>query len=584
MTQEEYEQEQREIERLINQINALVNENNYLVSEINLALENINVLRKNVVTLHRSLEPRMNRLSSKVSINSDHIEQVRDAIKEMARQYFTYKALCTASKNVTRYTDEYHTKFSYYNELRRITLGYVIGLDSNFVSSEKMRNMVERVYLQNTEYWLSYATMAMMLWASDEEEAAKRAMDKAMFLSQNKASMYFMIINLRFGRTEIAREWFVYYMDLVNPSDLGSEWQYLLQAYLAGVFGVEERFQQEVGKYFKRMLVQSEATTADFSKRFVDRAYSHADTYLHTTKENFAYLKGACKNYDELIELLSSAEKNAVLAEYYDKLMREENNQGEDIAQKLENILYDLVNEYDETEMDVVKRLKLNEYIIAAKGDQTAARKKFDIEFPKHEDRNFADYLNEWAFVEDSRLTSLSVRKFSISFTKDWIYKGYEKFIENYRSKVQDTYKFNIDGCEFEADENGLEECKDKINTYYEKNKKSMILGDKFTLIYGLITIVGLLCLVVMGVQLAKGTFSPVALTIGILLVLVGAFLLWRQIVSVLEIIKEKQRLSIQRMQHVLEELGQWRKLFEEEDKKAADLKDALARFSQDKE
>lgn len=579
MTQEEYEQEQREIERLVNEINALIDENNRLVQEINLALDNINILQNNVVELHNSLEPKMYGLSGEVQVNSEHTAAVCRAIEEMSSQYFTFKALSTASKNVTQYTDEYNTKFSYYNQLRRITLGYVIGLDANFVSSEKMRNMVEKAYLQNSEYWLAYATMAVMLWASDEEEAAKRALDKAMFISPQKAALYFMIINLRFARNDTARRWFVNYMDRVNPSDLGAEWQYLLQAYLAGAFGEDEDFQEEVSKYFKKMLVQSEATTADFSKRFIDRAYVYADTYLHRTKESFAHLKGTCSEYEKLIELLSNAEKNEVIAQYYDKLMQEEDERGEDISQRIENVLYSLVNEYDVAELEVVKKIKLNEHIIAAQGNQSAAQKKFDTEFGKEKNKNFADLLTEWAFTEDSRLTPLSVRKFSISFMKDWMYKGYEKYAENNMAKEKQAYAFNVDSCEMTATEDDFPKCKETIEKYYEKNKWKNILEDKFVKIYALITIAGLIALIIMAVQLANGHFSPVALTLGILCVLVGVFLLWRQTVAVLEQLKEKQRLSIQRIQHALIELGQWRQLLHAAAEKISDLKDALMRF-----
>lgn len=579
MTQEEYEREQQEIKRLINEINRLVDENNRLTNEINEALENINILRNNVVTLHNNLEPRMRGVSGEVGVNSEQTQAVSRAIKEMSSQYFTFKALSTASKNVTQYTDEYHTRFSYYNNLRRITLGYVIGLDSNFVSNENMRQMVEKAYLQNSEYWLAYATMAVMLWASNEKEAAQRALDKAMFIEPQKASLYFMLINLRFSRNETAQNWFVNYMDRVNPSNLGEEWQYLLQAYLAGAFGEDEGFQAEVGKYFKKMIVQSEATTADFNKRFVDRSFRYAENYLYQTKENFAHLKGTCVDYDTLIKTLSSAEKNAVLAKYYGELLHKEDERGEDIFQRIENVLYSLVNAYDDAELEVVKKIKLNEHIISAQGDQTAARRKFDEEFGKEQNKTFADLLTDWAFVEDSNITPLSVRHFAISCMKNWILKGYEKHADTYRENVKTAYTFNIDGCDVTCSENDFSQGKEKIEKYYEKNKWKNIVADKFVKIYGLIAIAGILLLVTMGVQLAKGVFSPIALTAGILLVLLGVFMFWRQSVAMAEQLKEKQRLSIQRFQHALEELGQWRVLYEAEDAKFADLQAALMQF-----
>ena len=114
-------------------------------------------------------------------------------IDDLTNSYFTFKNLSTASKNVTQFTDEYYTRFKFFNELRRITLGYVIGLDAHICSDETMRKKVEEVYLQNSEYWLAYAIMAVMLWASDEEEAAKRAMSKALTMDYFSTSLFFLL-------------------------------------------------------------------------------------------------------------------------------------------------------------------------------------------------------------------------------------------------------------------------------------------------------------------------------------------------------------------------------------------------------
>ena len=225
-----------------------------------------------------------------------------------------------------------------------------------------------------------------------------------------------------------------------------------------------------------------------------------------------------------------------------------------------------MINAYDGDELEVVKKIKLNEHIISAQGDQAAAQKKFEEEFGRESNKTFADLLTDWAFVEDSNITPLSVRRFAISCMKDWIYKGFEKHAQMYREKVKNAYTFNVDGCEITSTEDDFDQGKEKIAQYYQKNKWKNILADKFVKIYGLIAIAGMLLLIVMGVELAKGQFSPIALTAGILLVLLGVFMFWRQSVAMAEQLKEKQRLSIQRFQHALEELGQWRRLFEAED------------------
>ena len=131
-------------------------------------------------------------------------KEVYQALNELTVQYFTFKRISSASKNVTQYTDEYNTKFFYYNELRRISLGYVIGLDMNLINGETMRKKVEKAYLQNTDYWLAYAISAVMLWASNEREAANRALSKSLSLSYFNSCLFYLLINLRFGRIDAA--------------------------------------------------------------------------------------------------------------------------------------------------------------------------------------------------------------------------------------------------------------------------------------------------------------------------------------------------------------------------------------------
>ena len=581
MTQEEYEQEQREIEALINEINALIEENNMLRVEIATAVDNIQILRDNLGVVYKSVEPTVRALSGEVEEKNEYTAVVNQALEEMTERFFTFKNLSTASKNVTQYTDEYHTRFSYYNNLRRITLGYVIGLDANFVSSEHMRSIVEKAYLQNSDYWLAYATMAVMLWASDEQEAAVRALEKAMFISPQKASLFFMLINLRFSREEAAYRWFLNYMERVNANDLDDEWKYLLQAYLSGAFGRDQGFQAEIGRRLKDLMAQAEATSADLGRKVSDKACAFADTYLHRTGESYAYLKGACEDYGTMMDMLSAAEKNALIAKYYGELYEQEEERGKELAQRIENVLYSLVNSYDDEELKVVKRIRENEAILAAQGDLAAARKRFTEEFPEKPKRNFADLLMEWAFTQDGYSTPLCVRKFSVSMLAPWIIRGFGKFAEGYRQSERQAYSFSIDGCMLSCTENDYPTAKATLENYYEKNKWKDILADKFVLIELALIAAGLLILIIMGIQLPKGfgTGARVALVMGILLVLVGVFLLWRQIVALNEQRRERTRLGCQRLQHCLEELGQWREAFHAEDARFEDLKAAMEQF-----
>ncbi|MBQ8595403.1 MAG: hypothetical protein IJ406_05575, partial [Oscillospiraceae bacterium] len=236
MTDEEYQREQEERERLIRRINDVINELNRvnqenveLEYELNCAIDDVETLTGNCETLDNEVSEEMGYLVKKVGEAELTTKHVFDALNELTAQYFMFKRLSTASKNVTQFTDEYHTRFSNYSELRRISLGYVVGLDSAIISSENARKKVEKIYLQNTDYWLAYCITAVMLWASNEPEAANRAISKSLTINYFNSCLFYLLINLRFNRIETAKKWYVNYLDRLDTSNLGDEWQYLLQ-------------------------------------------------------------------------------------------------------------------------------------------------------------------------------------------------------------------------------------------------------------------------------------------------------------------------------------------------------------------
>ena len=582
MTDEEIQREREEAERLIREINATIDrinrvnqENAQLEYELEQSINNVKILIGNCGEMDKAVYEQMGFLSGKVGEADISTKHVFDAINELTTQYFTFKKISTASKNVTQFTDEYHTRFSYYNELRRISLGYVVGLDSHIISSDNARKKVEKAYLQNTEYWLAYCISAVMLWASNEPEAAQRAMSKSLSVNYFNSCLFYLLINLRFNRIEAAKKWYVNYLDRADMNDLGDEWQYLLQAYLFGAFGSDEEFQNIVAQCFQNMLGQVEVTTVDFAKKFTKKAIEFAELYVHKSELEYTTLRHTCSEYSEMHSLLSTAEKNAEIAKYYDSLSNAEGTEGEDLSQRIENVLYSLVNDYDDDELKVVQKIKYNEAVINARGDIAIAQANYDAMFAEQQKKkNLGDLLLSWAFADDSSQADVSVKRFSISFMKEAIAKGFEKFVESYRAKEKEKYTFTIDDCTLTCGEDDLAEAEKKLDAHYDKNKLRDTFKDKFVLIYSVMCAASVVLLLVL-----LAYFSPVILTIAILVGLAGSFLLWRRIVDMGKILKEKKRKGKLLLKQALDELTQWRKAYKEADAQSADMLNAIASF-----
>ena len=543
-------------------------ENASLSAELQTLIQNINILSNKAREMDAEVNESMEYIRGRVAEADVSTSELFMLIDELTSSYFTFKNLSTASKNVSQYVDEYYTKFGSFNELRRISLGYVVGLDTHICSSEVMRKKVEAVYLQNTDYWLAYAITSVMLWASDEEEAAKRAMAKALNIDYFSSSLFYLLINLRFTRVDAAKKWYLSYLDRVDMEDLGKEWQYLLQAYLAGVFGVDKEFQHLVFNCFSDMLKQMEAMHPNYGTRVSDRTLDYSNKYLHVTGNEFENLRRYCTEYEDMKSLLSAAEKNELLTVHFREVMESESKFEPNVFQRVENILYDLVNSYDKEELKVIKKKRYNEMIVRAKGNVALARQNFEREFPTVVKKDtLEDLLFKWAFEEDMSQIDVGVKRFSVTYLKKWISKGFASFAENYRQKEKDRYAISIDGWTKECSENSYPEAERDLVAHYNKNRLSNLINDKYVKIFILMAIASLGTLLI-----TAFAFNPVMLVIGILLGVASGFLLWRRISDLQAILRSKILKGCQLLQKTLEEMKAWRALYRTEDEKNADL------------
>lgn len=575
MTEEEARAEREEAERLLAEIERLqdkieraIIENQNLQAELASLIENVKIVTENAASMDIEVNKSMEYVKGRIQEADLSTKELFDLIDDLTHSYFTFKNLSTASKNVTQFTDEYYTRFKFFNELRRITLGYVIGLDAHICSDQTMRKKVEEVYLQNSEYWLAYAIMAVMLWASDEEEAAKRAMSKALTMDYFSASLFFLLINLRFTRVDAAKKWYLSYLDRVDMENLGDEWQYLLQAYLSGVFGVDKEFNHLVNECFTNMLEQMVSMHPNYGNRVAEKALSYSDTYIHVTKNEFETLRRHSSDYEELKSLLSAAEKNAELAIRFRNIVEDNTQVEANMFQRIEKILYDLINAYDKEELVVIKNKRYNEMILNSKGDLGMAQQFFNNEFPANAgSRKLEDLLFSWAFEEDANRVDLTVKKFSILYLKKWIAKGFQAYADNYRKKEKEKIRIEIDGWNGECDEDSFENAQTELETYYNKNRVWDTIKDKYVLIFIGMAIASL---VILGITIIR--FNKVSLVIGILLGVISGFLLWRRVSDMQIILRIRREKGYALLKKALEELKNWRMLYKSADEKNADL------------
>ncbi len=592
------EEEAREREALVNEYNRLVERRNRLAEEYNrLVVELQYSMEAAVDSINRAsaakeyVVPRLSVSQQGVAEVAETIKGVQNEIEQLSQKYFIMKNISTASKKMTQLNDEYQRKFGLYNTLRRVTLGYVVGVDKNIVSNERLRVTVEKNYLQNADYWISHCLMATMLWISDEKEAAERAVSKAMSIDAHKSSLFFLLINLQFGRTEAADKWFEYYMNDIDVKNVGDEIRILLQAYLYNICGNDPAFRQKISEEFNAMLEEVKAQNSSYDGAVRKRALEFISAYAHKTSEEFPDLV-ACADYRAMIDMLEKAEKNRVFAKYFTDLYETDSESPKDMTSRIQNVLYDLVNTYDEAELAILRDMDYNDMILQARGDVNAAQKMYSAKYQPKKPQSFGELLLKLAFPSNTEVVDIRVRKFAVTFLCQGIKDAFASYKSSYSKVAGDKHKVTIDSFTVTADENKPESAAAELRELYKQNRRRMIRKDKGVKTLTICTIafwIAWICSTAFaGIWYSVNKeWSVIAIILFAVTFLAAVgFTVWlmfkRQKVG-LEI-AEKMEKALKKLGDIQKSIGEWREKYNTADNEINMLFEALDKFVQSEE
>lgn len=595
MTEEEYAREQEELQRLINEYNRLVDRRNLLVAEYNALAEELQYLINATIEaidyaarVQKHVVPKLDYSAGNVVEIAELVSSVQAEIEQLSTKYFIIKNISTASKSLTELNNEYQRNFGLYNLLRRVALGYVVGIDKHIISNEKLRETVEKNYLQNADYWISHCLMATMLWVSDEKEAAERAINKAMSIDQHKSSLYFLLINLHFGRSDAASKWFEYYIQDVDVSNIGDEISILLQAYLYNICGDDLEFKNKMSQEFNDLLISIKNNTTNYDNAIKNRVLEFISAHVHKTTEEFIELQRTCKDYSKMIDALENAEKNALFAKEFEELYNDDNTAPKNMIERIRNVLYDLIDTYDEAEMKIMRSMDYNEMVLKARGDIAAAQKMYDTKYRPERPQTMGDLMVKLAIPSTGDEVDVRVRKFAVSFLCENIIAAFEAFKKQYNCSVSDCHEANIDSFKIVVDEKEPAKAKSELSNCYKKNRNKFISRDKkvktLTIFTWIFWIVWVGCTAFAGYSFSQNNeWSPIliALFAAPFLLAVG-FTVWLifQRRKAGAFVTARMNKGLETLDAVIHAIQDWRNKLTVADKQSVILTEVLNKFS----
>jgi hypothetical protein len=500
-------------------------------------------------------------------------------LKKLIEEFTAFVALDAKHKNlqlaetrVGNLRQELQIKFGYYAEIRRMATGILQGVDTGVVGNETIKSTTEEVMIKAPGYWLAPALVALASWIRDDKSICDKALTESLKRDDYKSTLFFMLLTRRLARNDASLTWLERYFMHQNPQDLDREFITVLEAVTTGVFHPAAR--TVMMKHVKNWLTQ--LTQGD---KFINEQKTQWTKYYEASKPplqegKYPLLKQHAKNWTVLENSLRETKTHEILQNHFNSIISSSADFSASVKVKLDEILTQLVTNFDDEELPLQKKVRLNQLVIEKDGDKAAAQAVMDAEESIFKEKvDFLQMLTNAAFNPEAAGVTKVTQALAVSISQPWIIEAHDTFTAQSRNKFPQTVELVIDGLAT-ATKNGSDE-KEQIS------KQESFYASKLQTELGAIAFptAGVVIGALIGV--AGFIFGWVA---GLISLAIGGVMIWNNINNVNKkkeqvktAFEERKKKAKEVLRGCLAETVDYRKELATEDSKAENVRQLLS-------
>lgn len=477
--------------------------------DIELMLKNVqNELLESQSILHAEIGEAKNQ----IKMVEDSLQKLEQELVRFRRNQELANRLGQAETKIVKIRQELDKRFGHYDIVRRMTTGILQATDVGVVKKSTIETATEEMMISTPRYWLAPCLVALSAWINDNKNLADIALKEALNRSEEKTSLFFALVCRRAGRKLSSLKWIRKYLNMQSAKKIDKKTTILIDAYVNGILGVdsEKIVSDKINEWID--VLSKNANLVKEQKKDWEAAIEAKRGYVKD--DDYKNLAQYSSEWNQLKSVLEGARLHQNLAEYFDKIFSEKLELNE-LKEEVDKILDDLVENYDDEEVDLRKEERLENLVIKYKGDEDRANRDLRIEIKAFKNsKNFIQLLTDIAMRPDIEKASVATRKFAISLSKDWILDAYNDVVIRNRAKVPLDITYNIYSY-LGGTRNGENEIEEKEafekhmqnEKFLELMKIKSDVGNKIAIGIGfalmLFFIVGNIFLGVMGIILA---------------------------------------------------------------------------------
>lgn len=447
-------------------------------ANLNIIESNLSKLANNLAAVATNVDVvagRVNTVDNKVNVVTSELSVLTEEFRLFVDESKRIANLSDAKQNVVMLEQELKKEFGNYEKVRKHTIGILQAADISVVKKETIENATEEMMLSTPRYWLAPALIALSAWLSDNKELADKALKEAIRRDDEKTSLLFCLISRRAGRLDGSLVWLERYFSMQDPEKMERRIIVVLDAFASGLFGGDVRGM--CSSKIKQWLDELSSRAG-----FIDKQRQKWSNALLVRKacineDEFPILKQYSNTWSKLKDVLEVAETHDKIYNYFSDIFNTPVENVASVSAKIDEILDNLVENYDTEELPLRVQLRKNKLVIEENGNVDRANKRFDLEsngYEKYDD--FSQHLTNTALAPESTGALIATQKLAISLSKQWILDAYEDLTAKSRAEVPLEIKVDIDSWHGKTrDGANAEELSNELNLHIEKLKEEQL-------------------------------------------------------------------------------------------------------------
>ena len=456
-------------------------------------MEALAISAANLDTIERNLNSVANELTGVITnvstVNNqvtkveNQVNHLNNEVQNLVKEIRETTVITNARQAIMYNNDQIEKKYGYYDKVRRTTESLIDAIEHSNISVNALINLNQDLILNNPNYWLSNALASLSSWLLDDKINCEKELHNALKKDESKTSLFFCLVNDKLGRTQTSINWLNKYLSIQNPTRLDKDFITVLDLVATGKFGDETKriVLNKINTWFNRLNSEKELQEQQINT-WIEYIRDNQDTdikmpYLENSTPDIARLK------NNLV----------ITSSYYNILNKLNTITNQDSSNKSkEDILSNLIYEYEGTENTYQKDNLYNTLLIQCNGNREQADKLFKKQESIFEDQvNLLDLLSNIIINKESFKVSNETQKIALCFVKEYIIKALEateKELNNneFRIIVDDFSTNTIDGTNKDQI---YKQINTHVNSIFIDNDKNLIVP---LIIINILGIIGL--------------------------------------------------------------------------------------------